>query len=723
VPVIVRHPPIVWSVGVGATIVIFINNYFRLSSDSHSTSRFEIFILLILYATLVACSFLLDQLNSISDKRGDRNDTDTTNIVLGDILCGTPSDTLNYLIDSPDRLFAWINSDAPITSTRQDLFGIQHIAKSMTSAIDGNDGNAIGLLGRFGSGKTSIVNLVKASFTADHANPQPLFINIKTWGVKPDTLPTHILRTGVDELRKHVDTLSIGGMPEEYARAMEAAGPSWFRMLLHGGAAKSIDQLQRLNVLAKSIGYRILFVIEDLDRNAPQEIQSHIYAGLQALLAELKHCTNLGFILTVGQTTLDFDRLCDMKVHVPLLSVDHCSAVVQAARYHLLITAVDKDLIIPDRSMLDIKAMQRTLLTGRLRWRYKSPTMMTYSALWQHILPLLTTPRRLKAALSHTERSWNALMGEVDIDQLLICEVIRASCPQVLDAIADIRSRTESDFGLIRDEAAKEFQEWLDNRLDRSLSFASIEEREHLEALAKYFIKSNHDNNIRLLYRSPTDDPIQNAVADDVYWYRLWSGYINSTEPTDQYILQHIHDWKNNRDTSTLPSLLENDGDFTEVFERIVEKRISMVPEIRIDGTDILGLASGVNKYLIAERRASACEDNSIAFIPLWRLYVNGSRAKEIDQVDWVTREITSCLSTSLRLALDIEYYWISARDAGISTHNVKKVRQYFIAHVKQLWDDQPEALCTCMTALTLSHVFSLAHLIFRGYHDKTESF
>ncbi len=54
------------------------------------------------------------------------------------------------------------STDRPIENEKQDLLGRTHFSKQLGNAIykyGGNDGLVIGLFGKWGTGKTSVINM------------------------------------------------------------------------------------------------------------------------------------------------------------------------------------------------------------------------------------------------------------------------------------------------------------------------------------------------------------------------------------------------------------------------------------------------------------------------------------------------------------------------------------------------------------------------------------
>ena len=75
------------------------------------------------------------------------------------------------------------NSDKPIESSEQDLLGRTTFSKQLGEAIykyDGKDGLVIGVFGKWGTGKTSILNMVvnEINYLSENDEEKPIIVNV-----------------------------------------------------------------------------------------------------------------------------------------------------------------------------------------------------------------------------------------------------------------------------------------------------------------------------------------------------------------------------------------------------------------------------------------------------------------------------------------------------------------------------------------------------------------
>lgn len=124
-----------------------------------------------------------------------------------------------------------------------------------------------------------------------------------------------MLADAVNKVQDYIDTVRVRSLPESYRKTF-AAGGIWFDSLsgLLLGKSDPNEQFERLADLMKDIGARLVFVVDDLDRN---NSSSFDIQEVLAFLHQLKQYDNLSFILSAGRSNairIDFAKLCDHTV-------------------------------------------------------------------------------------------------------------------------------------------------------------------------------------------------------------------------------------------------------------------------------------------------------------------------------------------------------------------------------------------------------------------------
>ncbi len=188
-------------------------------------------------------------------------------------------------------------SDQPIRTAKDDLLGraafAGQIASAMLSCRPGKRGSFVfGLYGKWGSGKTSVLNIVDEAMRRKKA-PKPILIHFNPWDYPAEELlPGQLLQTLADDLRKS----SRGERLNKAARAMEKYASSLESCLpnfksetlaeLRGEASKKKKKKKKSKNRARRVMQRkakvvkllkkqkqtVYIVMDDIDRLSSQRI-------------------------------------------------------------------------------------------------------------------------------------------------------------------------------------------------------------------------------------------------------------------------------------------------------------------------------------------------------------------------------------------------------------------------------------------------------------------
>jgi KAP family P-loop domain len=168
----------------------------------------------------------------------------------------------------------WIRTEAAITSPEQDLFDLYGIARRFASNLLqplGEANQSFGLIGPFGSGKTSFINLVsyELKLIRKARDPQVWICKLSCWGFDDSTAALqHVLTQAVRTIGEYVDCSGLRGLPEAYRRALSSGRDSWRLLMdLFGRETDPTSQLHRLTPILEAVNARLVIVLEDVDRN------------------------------------------------------------------------------------------------------------------------------------------------------------------------------------------------------------------------------------------------------------------------------------------------------------------------------------------------------------------------------------------------------------------------------------------------------------------------
>ena len=144
------------------------------------------------------------------------------------------------------------NSDKPIESEEQDLLGRANFSKQLGKAIyeyKGNDGLVIGLFGKWGTGKTSVINMIINEISNLEEANNCLVMKFDPWNYSDkDNLISLFFQTFKNRLNlKKYESLkeAIGQALKNYADALDGV-PSFVEV--------SSGALGVLKILAKVKG-------------------------------------------------------------------------------------------------------------------------------------------------------------------------------------------------------------------------------------------------------------------------------------------------------------------------------------------------------------------------------------------------------------------------------------------------------------------------------------
>lgn len=166
--------------------------------------------------------------------------------------------------------------DNAITDEEGDCFRRNIAAKEVARLImltPNKKSFAIGILGEYGSGKTSFLNLILDKLTGDSV----LKIVFDPWRAgSPETIRREffdLLASKVAEVDSRVSSMiySYGRRLAGFdARSLSLL--NWLDFLKNKGSVQGSGEYQRINEMLQASGRKIVIVIDDLDRLYPSEI-------------------------------------------------------------------------------------------------------------------------------------------------------------------------------------------------------------------------------------------------------------------------------------------------------------------------------------------------------------------------------------------------------------------------------------------------------------------
>jgi len=173
----------------------------------------------------------------------------------------------------PDKTSV-LENDSPITHSGDDSFNLKSLAESLTNEInvwsDHKASFTIGLSGKWGSGKTSLLNLLKNELNKNKTN---IVFDFNAWQYETEiNLSAPFLKEL--HLRLKPYTLNAGNSIDKYIHEVLQSNNSFFTSITKTFSnEKSVDEL--IGIIQQDIidsGKRFIVFIDDLDRLQFKEI-------------------------------------------------------------------------------------------------------------------------------------------------------------------------------------------------------------------------------------------------------------------------------------------------------------------------------------------------------------------------------------------------------------------------------------------------------------------
>ena len=325
-------------------------------------------------------------------------------------------------------------SDTPQTNPEQDLYGYAPFAKRIAEAIHQTpcpQGIVIGINGAWGSGKTSALNFVKYYLDTLPKQDRPIVIEFNPWWFEGrEQLAAQFLSQFRSKLPHENEALrSIGDTIADYSEAIGAAYDFFYAVPLLGKLAFLLKFLKRkpknvpalkaeISKALKESGTRFLFIIDDVDRLAPDEMRE-----LFKVVKALGDFPNVIYMLAF-----------DHNVVVNGLSK---SLEIDGAAYLEKIVQAGFSMPSIDRGLIQTQLFQKLdfLLTG-----LGSPSFdKTYwgNVFVEGIAPFLQKPRDVTRLANILSVTFPAVCGEVDFVDFIAIESLRLFLPKVYEVIRD----------------------------------------------------------------------------------------------------------------------------------------------------------------------------------------------------------------------------------------------------------------------------------------------
>lgn len=588
------------------------------------------------------------------------------------------------------ELQEWLRNESPVDL---DLFGLAETAHRILQRL-ANGKNTVAVLGSFGAGKTSLVEMAEKRAFRER---KPLwFVRISCWGFEDSSrVQQEVLSQVVKYVGNRVDCLGIRGLPNDYMDAVTKQ-VSWFGLLQSFASHKlsPLEQLQRLSPILRAIGLSVVVVIEDVDRNGRSFDLSHI----QALLARFREVNGLSFVLAIsaGQQ-FDFAKLCEFVEPVPTLTASEILKTVHKVR-QLCLEHFAED-ILPDEleplTDADDRYDVHQIFYGDFQ-------------LWQNALTeLLKTPRALKFTLRRVVEVWDGLHGEISIDLLIMSSVLREAASPAFSFLVENYRRIKSAASA---RSQSQFMRGVNCEKptdDLRSEWKALVEKTDFNVRAAAVLMVNILPESKSIVDVETFSKQKKQGLSDTRWEayarRLFGEGLKKDEAKDQHVLRLMQDVENQESGRALAENIAESEQASSAFEHFGDL---------IEAQQLLSLLALVYEVLRKKRGRHFGRDDAPGFFSCWRLLKRKELPTEFE--DWLADELKKCIPGHLRMLTDIYYFWL-----GTDKHNFQeriKAREAVITTAHKRFTAENLA-----KAFDPSFPYTLFHLIFTSDYKQPE--
>ena len=342
-------------------------------------------------------------------------------------------------------------NDSPIEDFGADRYGVGPFARTLAKSflnIAKPEGTTIALHGPWGSGKSSVVNLMKCQLVT--ANDEKLIVSdFKCWWFRGEEALALAFMQELNTILKASLGDKIEGIIPDIAQSLLQAGPivgptiatatgnPWLNLIgLSNFAAKffstreTVEELfVRLSKRLAEQDRRFLIIIDDIDRLAPEEA-----IAIFRMVKSVGRLPNVMYLLV-------FDReLADKAVALSYPSEGP----------HFLEKIIQASFELPAPFQSDLNAAVLSTVEEMCGQPAESQIVRTMNSFYDAVAPYLTTPRHVSRFRNAIGFTWPAIAKEISVADFIVLETLRLYEPDLFrhirthkDALCGTRSETD----------------------------------------------------------------------------------------------------------------------------------------------------------------------------------------------------------------------------------------------------------------------------------------
>jgi predicted KAP-like P-loop ATPase len=328
-------------------------------------------------------------------------------------------------------------NDSPIEAADDDRYGVTSFAKSLAKSIAGIDkpiGTTIALNGAWGSGKSSIVNLIRTELS-NSGNEKLVVSDFKCWWFRGEEALALAFLQSLDGILRSSLGNKVKNLIPRISKRLLQAGPTLGAAItlasgtpltaLLGDGAKFVSTFfpdddtlektfQKLATVLANEDRRFLIVIDDIDRLSPDEA-----IAIFRLVKSVGRLPNVMYLLV-------FDRdLAEKAVQERFPSEGP----------HFLEKIVQAGFEVPNPLKSDLNQTVLAEINEICGDVAEDDVVSVMNLFYDVVVPYMVTPRHVARYRNAISVTWPAVAGEISLADFIALEALRLYEPTLFQSI------------------------------------------------------------------------------------------------------------------------------------------------------------------------------------------------------------------------------------------------------------------------------------------------